>query len=128
MRLECGAASEGRGRGAMAWPTTSRHERGYGAAHDKMRAHLLATVILCEECTRHGRTTAGKIADHIIPLAQGGTGARSNYQLLCQACSDAKGLKDKGKEAKGGGVDRSGRPTSPDHPWNRARGAAGRRV
>lgn len=103
----------------MAWPTTSRHERGYCTAHDKMRKHLLDTVVLCEECTRQGRTRPGKIADHITPLAQGGTGERSNYQLLCQECSDAKGLKDKGQHAQQGGVDRGGRPTSLDHPWNR---------
>lgn len=103
----------------MAWSTTSRHERGYGTEHDKIRKHLLETVVVCEECARQGRTTAGKIADHVIPLAKGGTGERSNYQLLCQQCSDAKGLMDKGREASAGGVDRSGRPTSPDHPWNK---------
>ncbi|MEH3121106.1 MAG: HNH endonuclease signature motif containing protein [Sphingomonas phyllosphaerae] len=104
----------------MAWPTTSRHARGYGTAHDKMRAHLLATVITCEECARRGRETLGTIADHIKPLAQGGTGDRSNYQLLCQDCSDAKTLADKGQTARrSGGVGRDGRPTSADHPWNR---------
>lgn len=106
----------------MAWPTTSRHARGYGTAHDKMRALLLATVITCEECTRQGRETLGTIADHIKPLAQGGTGDRSNYQLLCQDCSDAKGLADKGQTARsGGGVGRDGRPNSAHHPWNRRR-------
>ena len=104
----------------MAWPTTSRHERGYGAAHDKMRALLMRTVILCEECTRNGRETPGKVADHIVPLAKGGTGARSNYQLLCQGCSDVKSLADKGASARPqGGVGRDGRPTGADHPWNR---------
>ena len=106
----------------MAWPTTSRQSRGYGAAHDKMRAHLLRTVVLCEECTRQDRTTIGKIADHIKPLAQGGTGERSNYQLLCQDCSDAKTLAEKGAIGRpAGGVGRDGRPTSADHPWNRGR-------
>ena len=104
----------------MAWPTTSRHQRGYGAEHDKMRALLIRTVILCEECTRNGRVTVGTIADHVVPLAKGGTGAGSNYQLLCQDCSDAKTLVDKGAIARPkGGVGRDGRPTSPDHPWNR---------
>jgi 5-methylcytosine-specific restriction protein A len=104
----------------MAWPTTSRHERGYGAEHDRMRALLMRTVITCEECGRQGRTTLGTIADHIQPLAKGGTGDRSNYQLLCHDCSDAKGLADKGQTGKPkGGVDRDGRPTSADHPWNR---------
>lgn len=106
----------------MAWPTTSRHERGYGTAHDKMRTLLIRTVILCEECNRQGRSTPGTIADHIKPLAKGGTGERANYQLLCKPCSDAKTLADKGATARPiGGVDRSGRPTSTDHPWNRSR-------
>lgn len=75
----------------------SRHERGYGAAHEQMRAYLLATVVLCEECARNGRTTAGYIADHIVPLAKGGTGERSNYQLLCHECAAAKDAKDRGR-------------------------------
>jgi len=107
----------------MAWPTTSRHQRGYGTEHDKMRKLLMETVVTCEECERNGRTTVGTIADHIKPLAKGGTGERSNYQLLCEPCSDAKTLADKGAQARAGkpGVDRSGRPTAPDHPWNRRR-------
>lgn len=103
----------------MAWPTTSRHERGYGTAHDKMRALLLREVVTCEECARHGRVTIGTIADHIIPLARGGDGSRGNYQLLCKPCSDAKTLIDKGHQPVGRGVDRHGRPTDPSHPWNR---------
>lgn len=106
----------------MAWPTTSRHQRGYGTEHDKMRKHLIATVITCEECDRQGRTTLGTIADHIKPLAKGGTGERSNYQLLCKDCSDAKTLADEGKTYRAAGVGRDGRPTDPRHPWNRARG------
>jgi 5-methylcytosine-specific restriction protein A len=108
----------------MGWPTTSRHQRGYGTEHDKMRAHLLRTIVTCEECERQGRVTPGHIADHIQPLAHGGTGDRSNFQLLCKDCSDAKTLADKGASdrMKLTGVDRSGRPTSADHPWNRVRG------
>ena len=104
----------------MAWPTTSRQSRGYGAEHDKIRAELIRTVVTCEECHRHGRTTLGKIADRISPLSRGGTGARSNYQLQCQDCSDAKTLAEKGAAARlKSGVDRSGRPTAADHPWNK---------
>jgi 5-methylcytosine-specific restriction protein A len=113
----------------MAWPTTSRHLRGYGTAHDKMRALLMRTVILCEECTRQGRSTRGTIADHILSLAKGGTGERSNYQLLCGPCSDAKTLADKGQVARPkGGVGRDGRPTDPTHPWNQGALRGDRRV
>ena len=122
MPLTCDVLSVDRGFRAVAWPTTSRHDRGYGTAHDKMRRHLIRTVVTCEECERQGRVTVGTIADHIKPLAKGGTGDRSNYQLLCQPCSDAKSLADKGQTAKPrGGVGRDGRPTDAAHPWNRRR-------
>jgi len=80
----------------MAWPTTSRQSRGYGREHDRIRAELLREVILCEHCTAAGRTTAGVIADHKISLAKGGTGDRSNYQLLCRECARAKDAADRG--------------------------------
>lgn len=86
-----------------------------------MRKHLIETVVLCEECTRNGRLgVLGTVADHVIPKAKGGSDERGNYQLLCDDCSEAKGLADKGQQAKPlGGADRSGRPTSATHPWNR---------
>jgi 5-methylcytosine-specific restriction protein A len=77
----------------MPWPRTSRHARGYGRQHELIRAELLATVILCEHCKAAGRTTA----DHIVPLAKGGKTERSNYQLLCRACSAAKTAADSGR-------------------------------
>lgn len=74
----------------------TRVERGYGKEHERIRDELKRKVILCEECTRNGRVAAGCIADHIIPLAKGGTGARSNYQWLCQDCAEAKDAADRG--------------------------------
>jgi 5-methylcytosine-specific restriction protein A len=59
----------------MNWPTTSRHLRGYGTEHDKMRALLMRTVILCEECIRQGRSTRGTIAEHILSLARAAPGS-----------------------------------------------------
>lgn len=80
----------------------TRQQRGYGRAHEKMRAHLMATVVLCEECQRQTppRVTAGTTADHIVPLAKGGTGDRSNYQLLCDAHAKEKDARDRGRPAK----------------------------
>lgn len=78
----------------------SRHQRGYGREHEKMRELLMTTVVVCEECKRHGRVTLGTIADHIKPLAKGGTGDRSNYQLLCRACADAKDAADRGAKRR----------------------------
>ncbi|MBL9066462.1 MAG: HNH endonuclease [Sphingopyxis sp.] len=73
----------------------TRQQRGYGREHERIRAELMRTVVTCEECKRHKRTRAGEIADHIIPLAKGGTGDRGNYQLLCRPCAKAKDERDR---------------------------------
>lgn len=105
----------------MAWPTTSRQSRGYGAAHDRMREHLKRTVVTCEECDRQGQVRLGCRADHIVPLAKGGTSDRSNYQWLCIECHDAKTAADKAAEfVPIKGVTTAGRPLDPNHPWNRS--------
>jgi 5-methylcytosine-specific restriction protein A len=70
--------------------------RGYGRQHQLVRAELMRTVVLCEECTRHQRVRVGTVADHKVSLAKGGTGDRSNYQLLCKDCADAKDAEDRG--------------------------------
>lgn len=58
----------------------------------------------------------GTIADHKVPLAKGGTSDRSNYQLLCKLCSDAKTIIDRGAKAKPAtGAD--GLPLDPDDRW-----------
>jgi 5-methylcytosine-specific restriction protein A len=65
-------------------------QRGYGWQHQKDRERLLRDEPLCRECTKHGRVTSARIADHVIPLAEGGSRTRANLQPLCRACSDAK--------------------------------------
>jgi 5-methylcytosine-specific restriction protein A len=84
-------------------PRASRHKRGYGKEHERIRAELLRDVIYCEHCRKRndaGRFTLGTVADHIVPLAKGGTGDRSNYQLLCRSCATTKDLLDKGSRKK----------------------------
>ena len=81
----------------MAWPRTSRQSRGYGRQHELIREQLLREVILCEECSRYGLTTVGSVADRIVPLSKGGSGDRSNYQLLCRSCSNTKTARDSGR-------------------------------
>ena len=78
----------------------TRQQRGYGRQHELIRAELLRTVVLCEHCTARGKTTPGTVADHIVPLAKGGSGDRSNYQLLCRSCATTKDLLDKGSRRK----------------------------
>lgn len=84
----------------MAWSRTSRHARGYGTKHDKIRAHLLATEPLCRECHKQGRTTVATIADHINPLAKGGSSEADNYQPLCAPCHDDKTIRESGGRPK----------------------------
>ena len=64
----------------------SRQSRGYGREHERIRAELLQEEPLCRECAKVGRVTAATIADHIVPLSQGGSGERSNYAPICRPC------------------------------------------
>jgi 5-methylcytosine-specific restriction protein A len=55
-----------------------------------MRAQVLSEEPLCRLCQAKGLVTASTIADHIVPLSQGGSNDRGNFQGLCDPCSDAK--------------------------------------
>lgn len=83
----------------------SRHVRGYGRAHDLMRAMVLLEEPLCRICLAHDRCSATVIADHIIPKAEQGTDERSNYQGLCKPCHRVKTAAEAAR-----GVRRSPRP------------------
>lgn len=77
-----------------AWRTTTgtTTERGYGWQHQKMRKQLLRREPLCRACKEQGRVTAAIIADHIVPLAEGGLGHVDNLQPLCRDCHKEKTL------------------------------------
>lgn len=85
----------------MAWPTTSRHERGYGTAWDKLRKVILTRdKYLCQPCLRKGRVHPATQVDHILPKAKGGTDEAANLQGICKPCHDAKTLVDEGHRVK----------------------------
>jgi 5-methylcytosine-specific restriction enzyme A len=64
----------------------TRHERGYGAAWDRLRKSILRRdLYLCQPCERIGRTTPAREVDHIIPKANGGTDDDTNLQAICKA-------------------------------------------
>lgn len=69
-------------------------QRGYGWKHQKARKALLNDEPLCRECTKHKRVNIATIADHIVPLAEGGAQGRANLQPLCTDCSNAKTLRE----------------------------------
>jgi 5-methylcytosine-specific restriction protein A len=78
----------------------SRHKRGYGRQHVRLRAQLLAQEPLCRLCAQKNppRVTAATIADHIVPIAKGGAVHDiTNMQPVCKPCHDEKSLRDQGK-------------------------------
>lgn len=92
-----------------------RQQRGYDRRHELIRAELQRSVILCEECSRNGRVAVGQIADHIIPLAKGGSGDRSNYQWLCRECAVKKDARDRGvRRRRRPNITNDGWPTEED--------------
>jgi 5-methylcytosine-specific restriction enzyme A len=80
------------------------------------------TNSLCEFCLKQGVTRLATVVNHIIPLHQGGSDEDENTENLCKPCdliATAKQFSHAAPiEAKG--IGRDGRPTSADHPWNRA--------
>ena len=79
----------------------SRHKRGYGRAHVKLRAQLLKREPLCRLCLAKGRVTPATIADHVTPIAKGGAVYDiTNMQPVCRGCHDAKTLRDQGKRVR----------------------------
>ena len=82
----------------MTWLTTSLHVRGDGKEHEKSASSRSAKWCSANSCSREGRTRAGNIADHIVPLAKGGKTERSNNQLLCKSCSNKKTIEDGGRK------------------------------
>lgn len=83
----------------MAWATTSRHERGYGSAWDKIRKVILQRdKHMCQACLRRGKAKPGNHVDHIKPKAKGGTDAEGNLETLCKHCHDIKTTEETGKK------------------------------
>lgn len=68
----------------------SRHDRGYGRAHDLMRERVMREEPLCRACAAAGKVAATTTADHVVPKSEGGSDDRSNYQGLCTPCHRAK--------------------------------------
>jgi 5-methylcytosine-specific restriction protein A len=82
----------------MAWPTTSRQSRGYGAQWDKLRKRILARdKHLCQPCRRKGKLTSGTEVDHITGKADGGTDDEANLQAICTPCHRAKSAEESGR-------------------------------
>jgi 5-methylcytosine-specific restriction endonuclease McrA len=85
----------------MAWPTTTRHKRGYGTEWERIRIAILTRdSYLCQECLRHNRTTTATHVDHIKRKAIGGSDNEHNLQSLCKSCHERKSIEELGKTFK----------------------------
>jgi len=93
-------------------------ERLRGRAAVEQRKRRLAKEPLCRHCLALGKITQAVVADHILALTNGGTDDDDNIQCLCHPCHERKTRKDLGQRERNQ-IDRSGRPTNLDHPWNR---------
>ena len=105
------------------WQRTGPDRRIRGAAGQRLRARRLArTHGLCEHCEAEDLITLATVVNHKVPLAHGGEDVDGNTENLCDRHDAIVTAAQFGKaqpvRAKGIGAD--GRPTSPDHPWNRA--------
>lgn len=87
----------------------TRHERGYGAAWDRLRQRVLSRDGgICQHCLREsGAVHVGNEVDHRVPKAQGGTDDESNLQTICRAAHRAK-TQAEANGATPGGVQISG--------------------
>lgn len=105
-----------------AWERSGPDKRIRGRTGQKMRARRLArTGGLCEHCLAEDRVTLATVVNHITPLARGGEDVDENTENLCAEHDAIVTARQFGKAQpiEGKGVGRDGRPTSPDHPWNR---------
>jgi 5-methylcytosine-specific restriction protein A len=85
----------------MTWSRTSRHDRGYGTAWDKLRRHIMQRdKHLCQPCKRASMITPAQQVDHIIPKAKGGTDDEDNLQAICKTCHEGKTIQDSGGRPK----------------------------
>ena len=69
-----------------------------GRANQQRRHRVFTRNPLCVPCAAQGRVRVATIADHVVPLAQGGADDESNLQGICKACHR---VKTQGEAARG---------------------------
>ena len=107
--------------GKPSWRSDKRSstERGYGSRWQRERLKFLDKHPLCERCEAEGRITTATVVNHRTPHKgdQKLFWDRKNWEPTCKPHHD----RDIKREEMGGarkGVDASGRPSDPLHPWN----------
>ena len=60
-----------------------------------LRQNFLIEHPFCEECRKNGRLNKAIVADHVIPIKQGGPALdESNLQALCASCHGSKSIRE----------------------------------
>lgn len=102
-------------------PGAGADKRLRGRAGQKQRQRRLArTNGLCHMCLAAGVTRLATVVNHIKPLARGGEDVDDNTENLCAKHDEEVTARQFGLGRPDAGIDRNGRPTSPNHPWNRS--------
>lgn len=86
------------------WPTTSRHERGYGNTWSKVRLLVLRRdrgLCQCDKC-RGGelRLMPATEVNHILPKSKGGTDDMDNLQAVARECHARITAEQQGKKRR----------------------------
>jgi 5-methylcytosine-specific restriction protein A len=92
----CRAPRQAAGRRRRDIRRGSASSRGYGVHHRRWRRLVLARDPLCVDPYRvHGaRPVPATVADHVVPLQDGGGWALENGQGLCDECHERKTAED----------------------------------
>ena len=96
-------------------PTTRAQRDGTGD-YERNRRALLATATHCHWCGSPGTTDNPLTADHILPVAHGGSHHPTNLVAACKRCNSSRGAArggggpqtDPGGTVRGGAVARAG--------------------
>lgn len=68
------------------WPTTSRHERGYGTEWTRTRERILKRDMgICQPCLKQGHIHTGNEVDHIVSKAEGRRLGLAQSRIECDA-------------------------------------------
>ena len=76
-------------------PVGQPDRRKRGRAGQRDRAQVLREEPFCRACLKRDLEVAADEVDHIKPLSEGGSDARSNKQALCTPCHAAKTATDR---------------------------------
>jgi 5-methylcytosine-specific restriction protein A len=84
------------------WQPVAVHvdRRKRGRAGQRERAQVIAEEPFCRRCLEDGKRVGTDVVDHIVPLSEGGSDARSNKQGLCNPCHDAKSKAERAAAAR----------------------------